>query len=155
MTRPLTDVLLIAHIVVAGIAYVALATTGAFGRRLRRSRDPFASAAIRRYFRPGSNLAARAIYLVPVLGLAVVGAGDRSDFSRPFPWIGLAIWVVSVGIASGSCWPAEAEAQQLLAAPPGDDARARLRERGRVIEVGAAAITGCFLAALVVMVAQP
>jgi hypothetical protein len=63
--------------------------------------------------------------------------------------------VISAGLASGLLWPAEAEVQTLLAGTADEATRARLADRGRTLEIGAAAIAACFLVALAVMVAQP
>jgi uncharacterized membrane protein len=155
VTSPARAVLFVAHIAAAVVAYGALGTTGAFARAALRSRDPWGSEAVRRFFRPGHNLAARTLYLVPVFGFALLFSGPSSDRSAAYPWIGLAIWTASIGCATGALWPAEAALQRVLASASSADSALEIRRHARVIERAGIALSVLFVAAFVVMVAQP
>ena len=84
---------------------------GTCGRRLGggdrpRLTGPGGGRGCEAFLQAGPQLAGRAIFLVPLLGLALLFGGDRDAAHTPWPWIGLAIWVVVAGLASGLCWPA-------------------------------------------------
>jgi hypothetical protein len=161
VSGPAYDLLLVAHVAVALVGFGAIAVAGLAASTSRRCEDPANDLATRRFFKPGRDWPARAILLVPVLGLALLYGGDRSDVGSAWPWIGLGIWVAAVGIASGVCWPAERAAQQTLEALTGApaDARASLvaqfRASCRRMELATGAISVCFLAAVAVMIFQP
>ena len=154
MTTPLRAALFVAHIAVAVVALGALGATGLFARAVRVAFDPFANANLRRFFRPGHNLAARAIYLVPLLGFGLLMTGPSGDWTRAYPWIGLGLWAISIGIATGAIWPAESAIQRLLSGSSEPSARSGLKGHCRTIELGSIAITLTFLAAFAVMVIQ-
>jgi hypothetical protein len=154
MTGPLPAAILVAHVVAVVCSYGALGATGAFARLARTAVDPFSSDQLRRFFRPGHNLAGRLLYVVPLLGFALLLAQPTSDFTRAYPWIGLAIWTVSIVIATGSLWPAEAEVQTLIAAGRAPGARTAVRDACRRVERASIALVVCFLGAFVVMVAR-
>jgi len=153
VTGPGFATLLACHVLAGLVGFGALGASGAFALAVARARDLAALDAARRYFSPGRNLASRAVLLVPVFGGALLGL-DPADARRAFPWIGLGLWLAAVAIASAVVWPAERELQAGLAArragPPGP-----LGAPARRVVLGAAGTTLCFLAALVVMVAQP
>ena len=135
------------------IAFGSLGATGWYSAQLRRSPTRIADQALLRYFRPGRNWAEWAIFAVPVLGGALVGIAGRAVADHGWPWIGLGIWVVATGVATGVVWPAERAIQAALAtaeAPAG-----ALSAAARRCERGAAVTSVCFVAALVVMVVQP
>ncbi len=162
VSAPSYDVLLVAHAAVALLGFGAIAVAGLRARAGRQSGDPAADIALRRFFAPGRDLPARAIFLVPLLGMALLFGGDRADVSAAWPWIGLGLWVVAAGLASGMCWPAERRAQQALEhldSADDDEERslwsARFREACVRMERSVGSITMCFLAALAVMVLQP
>jgi hypothetical protein len=91
--------------------------------------------------------------LVPLFGAALVVAEGGSTSSRPFVWIGLGIWLASLALSAYVIWPAETEIQRLF--PLGLDEHGALVGAARRLEVGAALTSLLFLAALVVMIAQP
>jgi hypothetical protein len=154
MTGPATAVLLVAHVVAAVVAYGALAATGAFARAVRTAYDPFGSERLLRYFRPGHNLAARVLYLVPVFGFALLLTEPPGETTRIYPWVGLGIWTVSIAIATARVWPNEAAVQALLAAGTGPGARPALRQACRQLERATAALVVLFVAGVVVMIAR-
>jgi hypothetical protein len=153
VTDPGFVVLLVAHVLTAVVGYGALGATGAYARTLRNMADPYRPSAVGRFFSPGPNLAARAIFLVPVFGIALVVAEGGSTSSAAFVWIGGALWLASLALCAYLIWPAEAAIQRLL--PLGRAEHAALLAAARRLEQGAALTSLLFLAALVVMVAQP
>ena len=154
MSDPIGAILLIAHVIAAVIAYGALGATGAFAHAARTVDDPFSSESLLRFFRPGHNLASRVLYVIPLLGFALLFTEPSGDLTRAYPWIGVAIWTVSIAIATGWLWPAEHELQELLVTGAAPGARAVVRERARGVERAAIVLTGCFVVAFVVMVAR-
>lgn len=162
MPKPLYDVLLICHIAVAFIGFGSIAITGVFARRGVVSKAPGEDETVVRFFRPGTDWPGRLVLLVPFFGLAMLFGGDRVDVPAVWPWIGLAIWTVAVGLVSGTCWPAERQAQQqmLLVRQAGngveaDAAVGAFREACRRLERGAGFVSVLFVMAVTVMVWQP
>ncbi len=149
------DLFLALHVLAAVAGFAAIGATGAHAAALRRAADPFASGALVRFFSPGRNLAARSVLLVPLFGAVLLGLGN--DASRLYPWLGLGLWTVAIGLASSIVWPGERRIQQAFsgAPPESHDAVCALGSVAARVERGAAATTLCFLLALVVMIAQP
>jgi hypothetical protein len=167
--------LILAHALCALIGFGALAATGAYAQAVRSSRDPFSSETLRRYFRPGHNVASATIVAVPILGGCLLVAQHGQDVHLAYPWIGLACWTVAATVAATVVWPAERRLQGMLA--PEDDAAtatatattptaitataASDARRGVLDTVatrcfaGASVTTVCFVVAVVVMLAQP
>lgn len=139
VTNPLFGIVLVLHITAALVGFGALAVTALQAHRLGRTSDPTLLATLRRYFRPGVNWAARAVYLVPLLGATLVGlSGGTYRFGDTFVEIGLVLWLVTVLLAEAVLWPAERQVQQALrppapapASPAGDE-----RERRRAADLG-------------------
>jgi hypothetical protein len=161
MSGPGYLVLVALHALAALVGFGALGATGAYASALRRSPEKAATAAMRRFFRPGRNVASRMVLFVPLLGGAALALG-RDEVARAFPWIGLGLWTIAVAVASAWLWPAERAIQHLVArisseGEPGEDGRdgASLERACRRCERAATLTSLCFLAALVVMVAQP
>ena len=159
MTGPEYDVLLAAHVLSAVVGFGAVAASGVYAARGRRTPDPLRERSLLRYFRPGTNWAARCLLLTPILGGTLLWAGDRSAASEAWPWIGLGFWTLAAAIAGSWCWPAERKIQEWLAAV-GDQERplpelARFRNSCLTVERSASAMSLCFLAAVVVMIGQP
>jgi hypothetical protein len=166
VSGPAYDLLLVAHVVVALVGFGAIAAAGIAASSSLRCDDPANDASVRRFFKKGRDWPARMILLVPVLGLALLLGGDRSAESAAWPWVGLCIWVVAAGVASGICWPAEHAAQtalgELAVAAGGEDADgaaeslvAEFRASCRRMELATGAISVCFVAAVAVMIVQP
>ena len=151
LSHPWYAFLVIAHILSAVVGFGALGMSGSYARLARVSADPFAAPGIRRYFRPGTNVAARALYLVPVFG--GIALGFSGDVRKIFPYLGFALWVIATGIATGMLWPAERSMQRLIAS--GVEDREELRRLAIRCERAAMYTTLCFIVALGVMVAQP
>ena len=165
MTGPGYDVLLAAHVLSAVIGFGAVAASGVYAARGRKARDPLRERPLLRYFRPGTNWAARCLLLTPILGGTLLWAGDRAAASEAWPWIGLGFWALAAAVAGSWCWPAERRIQEWLDAvnqavifgqeerPPPE--LESFRDSCLAVERSASAISLCFLAAVVVMIAQP
>ncbi|MDA8265565.1 MAG: DUF2269 family protein [Actinomycetota bacterium] len=161
MSVPAYDILLVCHVVAGLVGFGAIAAGGLAASSARRSADPGSDEAVRRFFRQGPDWPARAIFLVPLLGLALLFGGDRSAAHHLWPWVGLGLWVTAVGVATAICWPAERDAQVALADLQGasEESRALLvrgfRDACRKMEQAVTAISLCFLAAVAVMIVKP
>ena len=72
--------------------------------------------AVVRYFRPGVNWVGRVLFLVPVLGVALVAmSGGQWGYSDGWVTIGLGVWVAVAFVAEGVLWPAERRLQEVVA----------------------------------------
>jgi len=146
------DLVLVAHVLagLAGLGAVAAAGLSALALlRWGRASEP-----VRRYYRPGVNWAGRVLFVVPVLGLALM-AMSGGDWTFADGWItaGLILWVVAALAAEMVLWPAE---RRLQAAVAGDrTASAGLRSQCLRVAGTASALALVLLAATVVMVAKP
>ena len=162
MSAPAYDVLIVLHVAASLVGFGAIAVSGLRARAGRRSGDPANDSSLRRFFAPGPDWPARAIFLVPLLGLGLLFGGDRGDVSAAWPWIGLAIWFGAVSMATAVCWPAEREAQAALGhlaggrgEEAGSDWATTFQLSCQRMERSVGWISLCFLAAVVVMVLQP
>ncbi len=147
--------LLVLHVLSAVVGFGAIFLTGIYAGLGRRR----ASEAVRRYFAPGPNWAARAVYLVPVLGVALVETSHGTDrFAQPWIWISIVLWVLAAGLAHAVVWPGERRIQvlvlEILAGRTGAR-RPELDRACRRVERAAVAIDVAFVATLVLMVAKP
>lgn len=159
---PAYDIGVVAHVVAGVVGFGAIAVGGYEASRAQRLVNPVEDPRARRFFRGGIDWPGRLIFLVPLIGLALLFSGDRSDLHRAWPWIGLTFWLASAGLATALCWPAERRAQRLLAsAAEAEDETAALgavasfRKACRDMETAAGMISICFLAAVAVMIIQP
>lgn len=153
MNGPAYDVVEVLHVATAVVAFGSLGATGWYSALVRQRSAPRKDAAVVRYFRPGRNWAELALFFVPVFGGALVAMAGGSTADRAWPWIGLGIWFVAVGAATGVVFPSERSIQRLV-----DDERSDPDELGRAArrcEQGAAVTAVCFVAALAVMIAKP
>jgi len=145
------DVVLLAHVLVAVVGLGAVVVAGAYALVLRRSGPGPDS--VRRYYRPGVNWAGRLLFLIPVLGVALM-ALSHGDWSFADGWItiGLALWTVVAVVAEMALWPAERRLQAAVAAPT---AEAELGPMCLRVAGLSAALSVGLAAAAVVMVAKP
>jgi hypothetical protein len=156
MPAPLYDVLLVLHVAAAAGGFGAVAVSGDMARRARCARAPAAEERFVRFFKPGTNWPSHLVFLIAPLGLALLLGGDRGALGQPWPWIGLTLWALAVGILSGVGWPAERLAQRSLAADPGDATElVAFRAACARVELASAAAALAFLAAAALMVWQP
>jgi hypothetical protein len=107
------DVVLLAHVLAAAVGLGAVVLAGTYAWTLRRSGP--GSESIRRYYRPGVNWAGRVLFLVPVLGVALM-AMSHGDWSFSDGWImaGLALWAAVAVTAEMALWPAERRLQDAV-----------------------------------------
>ena len=159
------DLLLLGHVLVALVSLGAMVTAGGFALSLRRSSAAGAPAgeALVRYYRPGVNWAGRALFLVPVLGFALIGL-SHGDWTLADGWIsaGLMLWVGVAVVAEGLLWPAERRLQEIVAQETRAPEPAALATAAPVpaalctrVAVVSAALSMVLVAAAVVMVAKP
>jgi len=113
---PAYDLVLLAHVLSALVGFGAVVVSGLFALAFQRSSPP--TEAARRYYRPGVNWAGRVIYLVPVLGAALI-AMSQGDWSYSDHWvaIGLGLWGFAAVVAEVALWPAERRLQAVVADP--------------------------------------
>ncbi len=156
----LYDLVLVSHVLSAVVAVGAVLATGVFASVARRPGGPSAQGAVRRYFGPGTNWLPRVLYLVPLLGVALVFLGHRAArFEQIWLWLSTVLWVMAAALAQGVLWPAERRLQVLLT--PGAGAAGRgagggpVGRVGRRLSLAAAGIDLCLLVAFVLMVGRP
>jgi hypothetical protein len=145
------DVVLLAHVLAAAVGLGAVVVAGAYALVLRRSgRGP---ESVRRYYRPGVNWAGRVLFLIPVLGAALM-ALSHGDWSWADGWItiGLALWAAVAVVAEMALWPAERRLQVAVAGPTPE---AGLGSMCLQVAGLSAALSVALVAAAVVMVAKP
>jgi hypothetical protein len=146
------DVVLLAHVLSAVVGFGAVAVAGVYAVLLGRPGTQ--STSVFRYYRPGVNWAGRVTFLVPVLGVALVGMSQGS-WSFGDGWVvgGLALWAVAAVAGEMAVWPAE-RGLQLLVNEESSDA-ARLRSLRWQVTAGSVAMVIVFVVATVIMVAKP
>ncbi len=145
------DLVLLAHVLSALIGFGAVVVAGGFALVLGRSGS--GSEAVRRYYRPGVNWAGRVLFVVPVLGVALV-LMSGGDYSFSDSWIsaGLALWAVAAIGAELALWPAERQLQVAVGEGAGIEAVA---SRCRAVMAMAGAGFVVLVVATVLMVAKP
>ncbi len=101
------DIVLLAHVLAALVALVVVAVAGGSAVSLGRSGP--STDALRRYYRPGTNWAGRVLFLVPVLGVALVAMSQgRLVVRRPVGrWSGWSSGSARRSSAEIALWPAE------------------------------------------------
>jgi len=146
--------LLIAHIAAAVVGFAALFFTGFEASKARQGPRAKGADAVRRYFRPGVNWAARVLYLVPVLGFALLAdSGGAFDLSDSFVLIGLVLWFAAIAIAEALVWPAEKRIQDVVASEwQASDA---FTKDCNVVVVSTCVLAIIFVFALVIMFGKP
>ena len=103
-------VVLLAHVATALVGLGAMAATGISAARAARGPSAPGATSVRRYFQPGANIAGRTVYLVPILGSALVAMSQhRYEFSDRFVAFGIVLWLLAVGLAETVVWPGEKE----------------------------------------------
>jgi hypothetical protein len=114
-TGALYTCVLLLHVACAVVGFGAMVITGIQAGRARHGPTSAHAQAVRRYFGPGVNWAARAIYLVPVFGFALLGAsGGKFDASDSFVLAGLGLWGAAAVVAETVLWPAERRIQRVV-----------------------------------------
>ncbi len=123
------DMVLLAHVLAAAVGLGAVVVSGAYAWALLRSGS--GPEAVRRYYRPGVNWAGRVLFLIPVLGVALMGM-SHGDWSFSEGWIlaGLALWMGVAVVAEMALWPAERRLQEVVARGTGPVGVAAVPEVG-------------------------
>jgi uncharacterized membrane protein len=151
------DLLLIAHVACAVVGFGALATSGVQAGRLAAAGSA-APPTLRRYFAPGVNWAGRIVYGVPIFGFALV-ADSNGHLRLADAWVvaGLALWGLAAVAAETVLWPAERRVQATLAGASEGAVGLpdSLRRDCRLVQSVGGALALVFVAATVLMVAQP
>ena len=152
------DIVLLAHVLAAAAGLAVVATAGTYALLLRRSGSP--SESVERYYRPGVNWAGRVIFLVPVLGVALVAMSNGAwSYSDVWVGVGLALWAAVAMAGEMVLWPAERRLQQWVAADPSDpsDPSDHVDRRSLCLRVAvvSAGLLALLVAATVVMVSKP
>jgi len=156
-TGALYTLLLLAHVVCAVVGYGAVVVTGYYAGAAARGPSGPRADAVYRYFRPGVNWPARALYGVPVFGFALLAA-SRGAFgsSDAFVVAGLLLWGVSLIVAEALVWPAERRIQDALSRErPGGELDGGLARDCRTVVTGSVVLAVAFVVASVLMVGKP
>lgn len=111
------DLVLLAHIVVALLAFGVVAVSAVQAVRLGRAgRGPLPENLVR-YYAPGVNWVGRSLHLVPVLGVVLVAMSRRAyGYDDLWVQLGLGLWLAAAVAAEGVLWPAERRLQRQVAA---------------------------------------
>lgn len=154
---PAFTVVLVLHVAAAALGAVTLAAGASAAMRLVSARDGEVPRSVRVYFSPGPNLAGRVLWLVPVLGIALlVMSGGAYGLGDSWVVAGLGLWVASIALCEGVVWRAERRIRDAIervgpeGSTPDDAVRA-----GRVVRVAAPGVVVLIAVATVVMLAKP
>ncbi len=163
------DLVLLAHVLTAVVGLVAVGIAGGCALALRRALvtgGPVPEA-LARYYRPGINWAGRVLFLVPVLGIALLAmSGGQWSFADGWVSMGMAVWAAVAIAAESVLWPAERRLQEVVAARgtgdgqdpgPVDGAGGLHEVTGLCLRTGAVglALAAALVVVAVVMVAKP
>ncbi|MEY2569956.1 MAG: hypothetical protein QOE63_306 [Acidimicrobiaceae bacterium] len=104
-----------------------------------------------------SKLAEKAIYLVPIFGLALVGMSDSAwEFSQTWVWLSLVLYVVGVGVSHSVMFPSAKKMNELLASatsgPPPQD---QLDALGKKLAAGGMFLDLLLVVLFVLMIWKP
>jgi hypothetical protein len=162
--KPGFDLLLVAHGGCALFGFGALVTSGIQAIRLRRAGPGGPGVTLLRYFAPGVNWVGRALYGVPLFGVALLAdSGGHLRVGDAWVLAGLSLWTLAALLAEGLVWPAERRIQSALVSvpaggvPAGEAGPAGLSVRRDclIVAVAGAVLAVVFLVATVLMVARP
>jgi hypothetical protein len=153
------DIVLLLHVVCVVVGIVTTVTAAATAARLRRllaTSVPLPEP-VRRYFRPGTNWAGRAIWGIPVFGFALL-AMSQGAYGLRDGWVagGLVIFVVVAFLAEGLLYPAERRVQAGLGPDDGSVTDAAATGHDATVMMRAASVAlVLLLVGTVLMIAQP
>ena len=156
-TGALYTVFLLLHVASALVGFGTLVVTAVQASAAAKGPAGPRADAVRRYFRPGTNWAGRALYGVPIFGFALIavshGAYSSSD---TFVIAGLVLWVTALLTAEALVWPAERRVQQVVERGwEHAGTSATLGRDCRAIVTGSVVLVAVFVVATVVMVGKP
>ena len=155
------SILLLLHVACALVGFGALAMTGVQARRARRGPTGHGAEGVRRFFGPGVNWAARALYGVPVFGFALISTSDGAfSAGDGFVIAGLGLWSLATVVAEVVVWPGERRIQEAVSTEWVSTAVStkndgRFESDCRRVALSAALLSGVFITAVILMVAQP
>jgi Predicted integral membrane protein (DUF2269) len=153
-TGVLYSVLLLAHVGCAVVGFGTVCATGVQAARARQGPGGEKADAVRRYFRPGPNFAARALYGVPVFGFSLIAAsGGVFVASDGFVVAGLVLWLTATLVAEAIVWPGERRIQVVVS--QGWETGHDFERDCRFVSLSALCLAVVFVGAVVVMVARP
>ena len=114
-TGPGYSLLLVLHVASAVVGFGAVAASGVQAAAAARGPGSRRDDSVRRYFRPGANVVARALYVVPLSGAGLIAVSNGAfAASDPFVVAGLTLWCVAAVVAEAALWPAERRVQALV-----------------------------------------
>jgi hypothetical protein len=156
VNSPAFGIVLALHVAAVLVGFGSVLVTGVQGARLARLPEGPLPAHLARFFATPRNWAARAVYLVPLLGAALVWLSDgRFAFDDPFVEMGGGLWVAAVLLSEALVLRGERRLARVLAdereLTPGPD----VAREGRRMALGAAGVLVLVGAAAVVMGAHP
>jgi hypothetical protein len=153
---PAYTVVLVGHVGAVLVLLVSLVAGAAAAIRALAAKGGELAPSVRSYFSPGVNWAGRALYLVPVLGVALLGMSGGA-YRWDAAWVdwGIGLWVAAAGIAEGVLWPAERRVGRALASAERNCVSPPARRACRTVCAATAAVAALVVAAMVVMVAKP
>jgi uncharacterized membrane protein len=155
------DIVLLFHVGCVVVGLATMTTSAATATRLRRVL-PAASDlpdALQRYFRPGVNWPARAVYGIPVFGVALLAmSGGAYSLRQGWVTLGIGVFIIVVLLGEGVLWPAERRLQVALGPTPADAVPAAPDAIGHDARIMALTAAGCLVLLVIgsaIMVAQP
>jgi hypothetical protein len=161
------NIVKVVHILCAIIGFGGVMLNGVYGAQMRartaREAAPIAQAVLR-----VSTVAEYFIYAVFVLGLALVGIGNKShgftviDFGQTWIWLSIVLFVVGLGLSHGALRPRVKRMTAILteaAATPAGATEgpppAELETLGKQVAVTEAVLDVLLVVILVLMVFKP
>jgi uncharacterized membrane protein len=98
-------IVLVAHILFAIVGFGAVVLNGVYAAQMRSRKGPGALAIFEANFKV-SKIGQYCIYVVFVLGLALVGMSDKAwKFDQTWIWLSITLYVIATGISHGLLWP--------------------------------------------------
>ncbi len=154
-TGPAFTVVLVGHVAAVLVALLAVVAGAVSAARVLTAKGELPPS-VRSYFSPGVNWTGRVLYLVPVLGVALLamsGGAYRLDAT----WVdwGIGLWAAATALAEGVLWPAERRVQRGLASPAETGVPHAVRRACRTMCVASAGVVALVVVAMAVMVAKP
>ena len=147
---------LVAHVLAAVVAVAAASASVVYALAAGRGPKAPSARSVTRFFRPGPNLAGRALWAVPLLGGALLAMSRGAyDLEDGFVLWGLGLWAAALAVGEGLWWPSERRLKAEVAGSWGAGDPGRLRRLVAAVAASAAAVCALVLAAMVVMVTKP
>ena len=107
-----------------------------------------------RYFRSGREIAGRAIYLIPVTGLALLGLSKGAfGFGDPFVGAGITLWILAAGAAEHMVFRPGAQLRSDLHGA--EKIHEEWRGPSRLLVRGVGVVLGLAIVASLLMIIQP